>query len=516
MDQLEQKRKVLKALREWREKTAAREGVELFRILSNDAVNGIVETLPTTKEALLEVKGIADKKFQKYGRDILAIVSGEVNTGLFGEKLEAGIKDQESSNDGTTDAYRQNGEKIFTVSDYLDLLNVGLRDFEAKITGEISSLDIRSNYVFFGLKDKDGSTISCFMWGNNYRMSGIQLEEGLEILAHGFPKIHKPSGRISFEADIVELVGEGALKKAYDELKKKLEKEGLFAEERKKQIPEYPENIGLITSSTGAVIHDFLNNIGKFGFKILFRDSHVEGVLAVKELVAAVRYFKKRGGIDVLVMIRGGGSLESLQAFNNETLVREIADCPFPVMVGIGHDKDVPLVSLAADRAASTPTAVARALNFSWEQALSKVRLAEQKIFSKFGTALYENRESLSRLYGFIENRFRGLLERFRMAEERLQRSALSIGNALLRYRDNVDRFEKTFVEKLGNNIRREKERLVYAWKMIEANNPERQLKLGYSIARIKGKVVRSLSDARSGDELVVAVKDGEINTVVK
>jgi exodeoxyribonuclease VII large subunit len=185
-------------------------------------------------------------------------------------------------------------------------------------------------------------------------------------------------------------------------------------------------------------------------------------------------------------------------------------------MVGIGHDKDVPLVSLVADRAASTPTAVAKSLNFSWEQALSKVRLAEQKIFSKFGTALYENRESLTRLYGIIENRFRGLLERFRAAEERLQRSAISIGNALTRYREILARFGKTLPEKLGQDIRHEKERLVHAWKMIEANNPERQLKLGYSIATVNGKVVRSVKDVEKGDEVDIKVEDGKISTIIK
>ncbi len=511
MENLEQKQKVLKKLREWREKEATREGVELFRILSNDAVNGIVETLPTTKDALLEVKGIAEKKYQKYGREILSLVGSVVNTNLF----EIEKKEEKEEPDGQTDGYRQNGERVFSVSDYLDLLNVGLRDFEAKVVGEISSLDIRGNYIFFGLKDKDGSTLKCFMWASNYRMSGVELSEGLEILAHGFPKIHKPSGQISFEANAVELVGEGALKKAYDELKKKLEKEGLFSEARKKTIPEYPHKIGLITSSTGAVIHDFLNNIGKFGFHISFRDSRVEGALAVKELISSVRYFKKKNNIDVLVIIRGGGSLESLQAFNNETLVREIADCPFPVMVGIGHDKDVPIVSLVADKAGSTPTAVAKALNFSWEQALSKVRLAEQKIMNRFGTVLHEKRETLRDVSGNIERRFRTLFERFRIAEERLKRSAVSIGNALLRSHEIIVRSQKTLLEKLGNDIRREKEKLVSAWKLIEVNNPERQLKLGYSLAFSKGRVIRSVGDVKSGEEITIKVGDGNIEARV-
>jgi exodeoxyribonuclease VII large subunit len=346
-------------------------------------------------------------------------------------------------------------------------------------------------------------------------MSGVVLEEGLEVVVHGFPEMYKPSGRLTFKADAVELVGEGALKKAYLELKKKLEKEGLFSEERKKPIPEYPQKIGLITSSTGAVIHDFLNNIGKFGFKIYFRDSRVEGALAVRELVAAVRYFKKRGGIDVLVIIRGGGSLESLQAFNNETLVREVADCPFPVMVGIGHDKDVPIISLVADRAASTPTAVAKALNATWEQALSKVRLEEQKIFNEFASALREKQEKLWRFSNTIENSFRTLLQRFRTAEERLNRSALSIGHALAQTKENLARFQKTLVEKFQADFRRSKENLLNTAKIITLNDPERELRLGYSIAFSKGKVVRRVNDVKAGEEIDIRVSDGTIITHV-
>lgn len=513
MKDLAQKQKVLKRLREWREAQARKEGVELFRIISNDAVNGIVDALPSTKEALLEVKGIAEKKLQKYGRDILAIVAGETGESLFDAPQES--PDDEILENGKMDGYRQTGEKIFSVSDYLELLNVGLRQFEAKVVGEISSLDIRGNYLFFGVKDKDGSSMSCFMWASNYRMGGVTLEEGLEVMLSGFPKIHKPSGRISFEVNTVELVGEGALKKAYLELKKKLEKEGLFSESRKKPIPEYPQRIGLITSSTGAVIHDFLNNIGKFGFKIRFRDSRVEGALAVRELVSAVRYFKKTGDIDVLVMIRGGGSLESLQAFNNETLVREVSSCPFPVMVGIGHDKDVPLVSLVADRAGSTPTAVAKALNTTWEQALSKVRLEEQKIFGRFAALLYEKKETLWRARDVIEKSFRSLLERFRMAEDRLERSAILIGHALTQTKDALARFEKMLIEKFQNDFRRSKENLLYAAKILALHDPERELRLGYSIAFSKGKVVRRVEDVSAGEEIDIRVSDGTIVTRV-
>jgi exodeoxyribonuclease VII large subunit len=533
VENLEQKRRVLKRIREWREREAARQGVELFRVLSNDAVHGIAETLPTTKEALLEVKGIAEKKYQTYGRDILAMVAEETVAGLglypgserleettdgtTSEMLRTGVQPQSGDEDGAMDGYRQSGEKVFSVADYLEILNAGLRQFEAKVIGEITSLDIRGNYLFFSIKDKkENALLPCFMWGTAYKMSGILLEEGMEVAVSGFPEMYKPSGRLTFRADAVELVGEGALKKAYDELKKKLEKEGLFAEARKKPIPEYPQNIGLITSATGAVIHDFLNNIGKFGFKISFRDSRVEGALAVKELVSAVRYFKKRKGIDVLILIRGGGSLESLQAFNNETLVREIADCPFPVLVGIGHDKDVPLVSLVADKAGSTPTAVAKLLNSAWESALSKVRISEQKIFNRFGEVLYEKKDILRERSKNMEEKFRAIFERFRAAEEKIKRNFAAIGGSLSRAKERTKQAEKALPGKLENHFKRYKERLGYAEKMIAVNNPMRQLRLGYSLAFAKGKIIRRTEDVRSGDEIKIRVEDGNIDARVE
>ena len=139
--------------------------------------------------------------------------------------------------------------KPYTIGAYLNFLNGEFRRYEARVKGEISSLDIRDTYLFFSLKDKNGEgLLSCFMWRRNYDIAGVDLEIGMEIIVDGHPEIYAPSGRFNFRVSTVELVGEGALKKAYEELKKKLEREGLFAAEKKKQIPEFPRPIRLITS----------------------------------------------------------------------------------------------------------------------------------------------------------------------------------------------------------------------------------------------------------------------------
>lgn len=385
-------------------------------------------------------------------------------------------------------------EKIFSVGDYLDLVNVALHDFKAKVKGEISSLDIRGNYLFFGLKDKEsGALINCFMWASDYRLCGVEAAEGLEVVVYGFPEVYKPSGRMTFKASTIELVGEGALKKAYDELKKKLEKDGIFSPDRKSPIPEFPETIGLITSKTGAVIHDFLNNIGRFGYKIKFMDSRVEGVAAVEDLLRSIRYFKDKD-IDVLVIIRGGGSLESLQAFNNEVLAREIADFPKPVIAGIGHDKDVPLLALASDLMTSTPTAVTKVLNSSWERALAQTQIYERDIFNHFLGNLNERKDRVRFARDIFYAKFGLIFEYFKKAEHGV----------------------RIALEKIGYLIKHKNKQLDESLKLLQALSPDRQLKLGYSLVYSGERLLRSVKGAKKGSEIDIKLLDGKIRSEIK
>ena len=227
-------------------------------------------------------------------------------------------------------------DKIYSISEFVAFLNADLKWMKARIVGEIGEAKSGpTGHMYFTLKDeKDGAMLNCIMWSSKYRLFGITLEPGKKIVASGNPEVYSQNGRLSFVCDTIELAGEGDIKKQYDELKKKLEKEGIFDAENKRKIPEYAHKIGVITSKQGAVIHDFLNNIGKFGFDIKMIDSRVEGQGAVEDLLASIKTFRKTN-IDVLVIIRGGGSMESLMPFNNELLVREIVGFPVPVIAGI-------------------------------------------------------------------------------------------------------------------------------------------------------------------------------------
>ena len=363
-------------------------------------------------------------------------------------------------------------EKTFSVSEYVELWNNFFKKIKpAKVLGEISQIKSGpSGHIYFTIKDKSGASIlDCIIWNRNYLICGVKFEVGMEVILQGRPSIYGPSGRFSFIADTVELVGEGALKKAYDELKKK--KEGVFAEERKRALPEFVHKIGVITSREGAVIHDFVNNLGKFGFETLLVDSRVEGQQAIKSLLDSVKTLRDKD-IEVLVIIRGGGSLESLQAFNNETLVREIVNFPVPVIAGIGHDQDVPLLALAADYMTSTPTAAAHLINQSWEEAYSKIRA------------------------------FANILNR--------------IPAELRRILESIDRAWLTTTEFLDGRIKDIRQILAMAEQMTKLNDPLRQLKLGYSIARQSGKIVRDASQLQRGDALQIQLDKGEIEAEVK
>lgn len=383
-------------------------------------------------------------------------------------------------------------KEVVSVSLYLDRVNSKLKTEKAKIRGEISGVQEYPgrSYLYFSIKDtEDQSTIKCFMWKRDYTISGVDIKDGLEVVVSAYPAIYKPNGGLSLQVESLELLGEGALQIAYEKLKKKLEAEGLFSLDKKREIPEYPHKIGVITSKSGAVINDFLTNIGKFGYEIFFVDSKVEGQDAIKDLLLALRTLKQKD-IDVLVMMRGGGSLESFQAFNNEVLVREVASFPVPVITGIGHDKDAPLVSFVSDKNVSTPTAVANLLNSTWRDAEAKVKLSQEKILSVYSSAISQNKF-------FIEN------------------SVIRMERAMKTVVEFVEDAERIIFEGVETMIQDIKKFILQSGKTLDLVDPKRQLSRGYSIVKSKSGVIKSKSQVKTGDKLDIMLSDGIIDTQV-
>ncbi|MEA2092780.1 MAG: exodeoxyribonuclease VII large subunit [Patescibacteria group bacterium] len=408
-------------------------------------------------------------------------------------------------------------ENPVTVSEYISILNSVLSGIKAKIKGEVSEMkQAASGHIYFSLKDENsGDVINCAIWSSVYRMCGIEIENGMEVIVSGSSDVYGARGSLTFKVKTVELVGEGALKKAYEKLKNKLDEEGLFSKERKREVPLFPKKIGLITSKKGAAIHDFVNNLGKFGFQIQICDSRVEGQEAVQDLLRSVKTMRKKK-LDVLVIVRGGGSLQSLIAFDNEALVREVIDFPCPVVAGIGHHEDVPLVALAADISQSTPTATANYISEGFQKAIERTVFYQHIVEIKYQETLHKRREDLSESTEVVKNFFNFINEKYQRNEEKIKR-ALSIAIHLISF--NIEKI-KNNKEKILNSfkivLKNKKEKIKTLEQAVLYNDPKKQLKLGYAIIKKQGKVVKSIKDVEKGDALKTVLCDGEVESEVK
>ena len=415
---------------------------------------------------------------------------------------------------------QQKAEKIFSVSDYIEILNQGLKNFRAKIIGEVSKVDFGpTGNVYFYLKDeKDQSVLKCMIYKDKYDIYGIKLEEGLKIIAEGYPNLHKLYS-FAFIAEVIEYSGEGTLKKEYERLKKKLTEEGVFAEERKRPIPLYPQKIGVITSLRGgAVIADFSNNLGKFGFKVKMVDSRVDGQVAVADLLLSIKTFKKQD-IEVLVIMRGGGVLESmmpLMPFNNELLIREVVNFPVPVIAAIGHHKDVPLMALAADLKVSTPSIAATTLNESWKQATLFLERYERNVIDDYEDVLNNARDLINQTTETTREYCDSIFDKYKEIENGLKVSLRNFQNTLLNVRINLEEALTKSFSGFKTLVFRVNKQLEYVEKTINSHNPERQLALGYSIARRGGKIIRRVNDTKIGENIDLRVIDGTIISKVK
>lgn len=522
---------ILQKLTNWQKEQAQIEGVKGYMVLPFKTLQEISRVLPTNEIELLAVKGIGQFKVRKYGKIILNIVKGktieqknfsnfqENVTNSFNEAeviqkiLESGEsteaetkffnkinKIQQSLNPVKNKIDPETGEILdlenepLSVSEALDVFNAVLVQNQLRIRGEITRIDSREKVIYFNLKDiEDGSTVDCLIFRNNYELNGIFLKEGMEIIIEAVAEIYKPTGRLSLKATSIELAGEGALKKAYEDLKQKFKKEGLLSSERKRKIKKSPEKIGLITSRDGAAIGDFMTNLGNYGFKISFCHSSVEGQKAVGDIMLALKTMRKKD-LDLLVIVRGGGSLESLQAFNNEKIVREIANFPVPVIAGIGHEQDETLATLVADEGVSTPTAAARIVRGSWDLVKESLQYQENFLINYFENSLLNLKNKLQNSSEKMLNFFDQVQENFKNNENALKNNFQNLNFKLKEIKNNVN----------------------FAEKLLQQNNPENLLKLGYSIARDKnGKILRSIKSLKKDNLIDLQLKDGSVNAKI-
>ncbi len=491
---------IIKKLTNLRNELARKMGIETYKVLQNATIFEIADKMPQNNEELLNIKGIGEKKLAQFGDLILQKIHGEVQ-----------VKGQ------------MDLDQIFTVSNFLDYINgILVKDAESfRIIGEISGINIHTSGTYFLLKDKkDVSVLNCWIPPHFYQMIGLELEDGMEIKVEGYPNIHKPKGRFSMVVQSFELAGEGSLKKAYELLKKKLESEGLFA--RKRILPENINKIGLITSRSGAAIDDFRKNLIDRGHQIKFYDVRVEGIKAVPEIIKAIKYFNEiTVGLDVLIITRGGGSLEDLQAFNNERVGREIFASTIPTICAIGHERDVPIASMVGDVSVSTPTAAAVRINESWQKTEEFIEDFTQRLQYKFDEIINARKNRINFQAQQLINNFGKLLAKYEMYRDLIRLEFENIQSKILKNREKISEKKSQLMRLFDYKLKRNKEKINLWSKYLESNNPARNLKLGYSIAyNNAGKVIKSVKNLKIKQDIKVDLFDGsvksKINKIIK
>lgn len=252
----------------------------------------------------------------------------------------------------------------YSVSEVLGLAKSALESISVRVVGEVSELTDRSGYkaVYFTLCDGD-AVLPCLMWRDRYEASGVRLSLGTQVEAEGQMTVYAAKGRMQFQVRSLALAGEGVLRMQVAELARRLESEGLMADERKRALPELPEVIGVVTSPRGKAVHDVLRTLARRYpvARLAVAGVAVEGRDAAESIVAGIEAVASSGA-EVLILCRGGGSYEDLMPFNDERVARAVAACPVPVVCGIGHEPDTTIADMVADVRASTPTAAAEAV----------------------------------------------------------------------------------------------------------------------------------------------------------
>ncbi|HEY5729497.1 MAG TPA: exodeoxyribonuclease VII large subunit, partial [Anaerolineales bacterium] len=268
------------------------------------------------------------------------------------------------------------------------------------VQGEISNLSRpASGHMYFTLKDENAS-LKCVMWKTSVARLNLSLRDGMEVEVHGKVGVYEPQGQYQLYADQVRPVGEGALYKEFLRLKSMLEAEGLFDPERKRPIPEFPKRIGIVTSATGAALRDMLNTLRRRLplVEVILAPSPVQGTDAPPAIVKAIQLLDLQSP-DVIILARGGGSIEDLWAFNDERVVRAVAASDVPVISGVGHETDFTLCDFAADLRAPTPTAAAElATQTTLDDLQYDISVNQSRIVSSMVSLIAEQKTVLSSL----------------------------------------------------------------------------------------------------------------------
>ncbi len=357
-----------------------------------------------------------------------------------------------------------------TVSQFVEIINEALAAAAGlMVGGEVDEYKlIQGKWVTFRLKD-EASSVGCFMpvWELH-----TVIEDGMLVRVTGVPKLRE-KGFFSFVLSAVQPAGEGSLKRAFELLRKKLEEEGLFAPERKRPLPKFPQHVALVTSRDAAAYSDFIKVLqGRIGgLQISFIHTQVQGEDAPRQLILALEQANTDlKDLDVIVMVRGGGSLDDLQAFNDEAVVRAVAASRAPTIIGIGHERDITLAELAADQRASTPSNAAELLVRSREELFLQLSSWQSFLSSRTRETLQEARRTIEHSVSVLKNQMRATITR-------------------------VDQLVR----------------------MLKSLSPEETLKRGYSITKTEDdRVLKEATPLKAGKRVRTRLWKGEFTAIVE
>jgi exodeoxyribonuclease VII large subunit len=364
---------------------------------------------------------------------------------------------------------------------------------EVWVEGEISNLTApQSGHVYFTLKDEQ-SQLRAVLFRSAHRNLPFTLQHGMRVICRGRITVYEPRGEYQVIIEYVEPRGIGALQKAFEELKARLEKEGLFDLRRKKRLPVLPRRIGIVTSPTGAAIRDMLRVIRRRHprMEIILYAAPVQGPEAAPAIAEAITYFNRERSVDVLIVGRGGGSLEDLWAFNEESVARAIYASRIPVISAVGHETDFTIADFVADLRAPTPSAAAEMVVETEERLRETIGAFESRM-------VLAVRQKIEQLNGSVRNAVRLLGDPRRIVQQQLQR---------------IDELAGRLAIGLRHNVRRDKARLATLSAALDHLNPLGTLARGYSITSKlpEDAIVKDAGELRTGDLIRTRLHRGEV-----
>lgn len=411
------------------------------------------------------------------------------------------------------------------------------------LTGQVSNFRRRPNHQYFSLKDEK-AVIQATIWGGVYKKLGFDLEEGMKINVIGRVQLYEPSGSYSIIIEKAEPDGIGALAIQFEQLKKKLGEEGLFEERFKQALPQFPKKIGVVTSPSGAVIRDIITTVSRrfSGVEIILYPTKVQGEGTSAEVAENIRRANERNDLDVLIIGRGGGSIEDLWAFNEEVVVRAIFESHIPIISSVGHETDTTLADFVADRRAATPTAAAElATPVTKLDLLAHLQQQQNRLAAAMSNRLTYNRERLAklshsvifrqpeRLYDSylqkldqlnlrikqkIREYYNEEVQRARLLQHRLE--ALAPLRQVQIYQERVAQLERLLRSNMAvvyDHKVAEVKRLSDALLMLDTS---RIVARGYAIVKKDEQVLESIEKVNKKDQLTILMRDGQIEVEVK